>query len=322
MIVDDRTVRVWGFGVGLAALLDALRITVRFFAMPNDAHLATGFAALFADHPILVALLTTGLCIAWLRYLSSARLAYGAFAFACLFAIVRVRIAALDTGEQDFMQSGATMAAWILGHCYARALGIDGRLGETERSETLRYAATAALAVFAATYMCAGTSKLLNSSGGWLGSETVRLMIVSHMPVGAEGAVADVRLWLVESPWATTGLEIATFIAQIGAFALLGPPALRAFWGMLLCGFHLGTWVTADIVFVAPMFLAVWFAIPWSAVATQHACVLDPGRTQRVMRHTALGVAVWLVLLWLTPVGPALRFQHQPWQAGSTEHHP
>lgn len=312
---DDRTVRLWGIGIGLAAFLDVLRITVRFALLSADAHLATGPAAVLVDHPSLVAALALGFVVAWGLYLRSGRGIYGALAFALLFIIVRARLAILDTGHQDFMQSGAAMLGWLAGHAYAHALGIQRAQGEQHRRECMRYAATAAVAAFAASYVCAGSSKILNSGGDWLGSETVRLMIASHTPVGTDAAVNLSRDWMLHTPWVTTALEFATLATQLGAVFLLAGPLLRAVAGLALFGFHVGTWMSADIVFVAPMVLALWLAIPWSRGHPRIDVKLDSISAPRTMRTIAICIAVWMTLIWGTPMGHMLRFEQQPFHS-------
>ena len=333
MTLSARAIRIWAVAIGGMGLLDALHVFVAAHITAGNSRATTGWVGFSMAHPTVLAAPVMAYAFAWYRFVRRTdQLAWGAAAFALLWLVVRVWTTAYATGHQDFIQGGATMLGWILGALWGRALVPGGAANEAgspgaagRQLEIDRYAATGALALFAATYVCAGTSKLVNSDMEWTGAVTIRLMAISHLRVDDVSLLAGMKRWLAHDPYAGTVLQHATVVIQTGAFVALFGKWPRAVWCSLLALLHLGIYLSSGIVFLTPAVLAVVFAIPWdrrggagepaapSPISPRDG---DPAASRaRLLLPAALGVTgLLLALVWLTPLGPALRFQVLPWR--------
>ncbi len=325
MSLSARTLRSWSIAIGGMGFLDALHVLVAAHITRANSHATTGWVAFCMAHPWVIALPVFGYGYAWIRFVRrSDQLAWGAAGFALLWLVVRIWTTAYATGHQDFIQGGAAMLGWLLGAAWARALGLRPSRSPEERLEADRFGGTGALAVFAATYVCAGTSKLLNTGFEWTGAVTIRLMAISHLRVDDTSLLAGLKTWLAHNSYAGTVLQWATVIVQLGAVTVLLGRRARVVWCFALALLHVGIYLSSGIVFLTPMVIALAFAVPWdrrrgaepreAESREAEPPALDPVRVRRVLLAAGAGLVLVLSLVWLTPLGPALRFQVQPWQ--------
>ena len=221
----------------------------------------------FSSHPVLLALLALVALGSLAGFFS--RRGHVAFGFAALFSmrlLFESFASVFTVHHQTLYQLGAVLLGAVLGEAYAWALGVRGRRDERDWWLAKSYSATGALAVFAATYLCAATSKLRFGGVEWLWSSTIRLMTISHVEVGSSSLPDVLGRFVAGSPRVAVALELGTLVVQLSAI-LLVVPRLRAFAAAGVVAFHLGIWATSHILFVQPLLFALVVAFPWDRAA-------------------------------------------------------
>lgn len=318
MSLSPRATRIWRIAILGMGLFDALHVWTAAWITRGQSRAAIGWAGFLMAHPLLLGLVVGLYAYASYRFVRrSSELSWGVLAFALLWLLVRIWTSSYTTGHQDFIQGGAALLGWLLGAVWARLLGLRPSESAEAQAEADRYAATGALALFSATYVCAGTSKLINSDLQWTSAATIRLMAISHLPVGQTSWLTGLKQGLAQNPHAGTVLQWATVGIQLGAFLLLLGKWPRLVWGTMIVLLHTGIYLSSGIVFLTPLVLAGAFAFPWhprGAAGDVGHPLISADRVRRVLRGAVLGTIGILALVWLTPLGPALRFQAQPWQ--------
>lgn len=200
--------------------------------------------------------------------------------------------------HQDFYQGGALLIGALIGESYARMLGVRAEGGRLQALEARRFGMTGALAMLAASYMAAGSSKVLTGGISWATSAALRLMILSHSDVEGGLLATAIPNWAAASPHLCLALEMGTLVVQLGAFMLIVGPRARRLWASLIVAFHLGIYLTSHILFVTPMLFAAVVAFPWARVLPGgddnlddlHDPLHDPGEVpQRRARPAARG---------------------------------
>ncbi len=168
--------------------------------------------------------------------------------------------------HQDFYQGGIMLLGAVVGETYARMVGVRAEADDEQRLETRRFGMTGTVAMLGASYMAAGTSKLLGGGVSWATSSAVRLMILSHSDVEGGLIATAIPNWAADSPYLCIALEFGTLIVQLGGFMLIVGPRARRLWAALIVAFHAGIYVTSHILFLSPMLFAAVVAIPWSRI--------------------------------------------------------
>ena len=156
--------------------------------------------------------------------------------------------------------------------------------------------------MLAATYMAAGSSKLIGGGLGWATSSAVRLMLLSHGEVEGSPWSLTIPQWTASSPYVCMALEVCTLMVQMGAFMLIIGPRARRLWAALIVAFHLGIYLTSHILFISAMVFAAVVAIPWSYLLPRRPDIEDAGEDRQdsarpATRHVAL------ILLAMSIVG-------------------
>jgi hypothetical protein len=188
--------------------------------------------------------------------------------------------------HQDFYQGGAMLLGMVIGETYARLVGIVPDRSREETLEARRFGMTGALAMLAATYMAAGSSKLLAGGIGWAASSTVRLMILSHSEV--EWNLSEViPAWTANNPYVCMTLEVGTLLVQLGAFMLIVGPRARTLWAFLIAAFHLGIYLTSHILFLSALVFSSVVAGPWAWVLRRPPAPDEPDEVTQEMARPA-----------------------------------
>ncbi|UJR84368.1 Hypothetical protein I5071_64470 [Sandaracinus amylolyticus] len=240
------------------------------------------------------------------RLRADVQLASGFVALAAMRVLFEAFASVLTVHHQTLYQMGAVLLGVVLGEAYAWAIGAT-RDDEPQRAWWRRasYGLEGGLAIFAATYLSAATSKLRFGGMEWLSSSTIRMMAISHVEVGSESLPDALGRFVAESPRIASALEVATIVVQLGA-VLLVVPRLRRLAAAAIAAFHIGIWATSHILFVQPLVLAVVLATPWDRIA--RALGRDVSRDEAALAGALAwapvsvrrGAAVWTAIALAT----------------------
>lgn len=196
---------------------------------------------------------------------------------------------------------GAMLLGAVIGRVWARIAKDDER----------RAAEAGAVAMLAATWVGAATSKLGGAGMGWADATTLRAVALAHAPVDASTPTA----WLAHAPGAARAFAIATVIVQAGALLHPWTKMLRAITAIALIGFHVGVAVFAGIGYWEPVVLLLAFSLPWPRWIPRlrvddesHA----PVAFARAHAIVAALLAVIVALAWLVPWRRYTDLHHRP----------
>lgn len=336
MRLDPLTPKIWRHGIAFVIAFDAVQLAVR-------THLRAPLAAsLLPVHHVFIdiALSTWRLgALAAVSAVASAFFARGrAQVLAGVVALGANRVLLEAFGAVDGIydetsyHAGAALLGWLCGRMFARALGegrgtisappgdanggdANGARGTEDRGrEADVLAALGAAAMFGATYLNAGTSKLREGGLSWADSDTIRLLILSHRPVGVATWFDPFRTFVADSPSFAMFLAVGTLIIQCGAFTFPWTARTRAVWGTLFLSFHVGIHlVSGSIFFLQTVFLTLLFAVPWSRLLVRARLfpappevVEAPAPPEQLRRVIAVAATVLVALaaLAIAPVRP------------------
>lgn len=313
---SDRVLRVWRgttcFVVAFDVVVAALKSHFRPGFDPGSRAVLGAFTT-----PALAALCLAALAGLFLYSKPRARWVVGAGAFVAVRAVFLIYERTYPAGHEDFVQGSAAYLGWLFGHGLAliaaarvpaaspaSGAGDGAPAGPAAPSPAdpgaavERLAATGFLAAIATTYVSAGLSKLVASKGAWVGTDTLRLMVISHYEYGMNTPLDRLRAWLGDSPTVCGALSVGTIVIQVGAFALVGPPRLRALWAGLLIAFHAGIWVSSRILFVQVLVILAAVVVPWDALRGRATAPPAPAPevSARALDPVRLGRAVLVFL--------------------------
>lgn len=313
MRLDPLSLRIWRHGIAFAIAFDAVQLAIRTRMRAPLSTAILPVPPLFRD----IALSTPGLAaIASVTVLAALLFARGRrpvlFAVVALIAnrLLLEAFAALDgVYDETSYHAASALLGWLFGRAYARATGEPRDAPEIDQLSAL-----GAAAMFGATYLNAGTSKLHDSGFSWADGDTIRLLVLAHRPAGVPSWLDAVRTFAGESASAAMALSIGTLIIQLGAFFFPWTRRTRLVWGALFVAFHTGIHLVAgSIFFLQAVFLAILFAAPWPALLGRARFFgpalgepeppLAPGHRRRVLAASAAVVASLAVLLAL-PIRP------------------
>jgi hypothetical protein len=308
--LDPLTTRAWRHGIAFIVAFDAAQLAVR---TAMRASLATDplpvfplFRSIALSRPSLAALAIAGIVAAILFARSRHAVVLGLVALAANRVLLE-SFAALDgIYDETTYHAGAALLGWLCGRGYARAIAVPRDDGEVERM-----AALGAVAMFGATYLDALASKLLDGGLGWADPDTVRLMVLSHRPVGVSTWNGAFRDLVGHHGGVAMAVSIGTMVVQGGALFFPWTRRTRAVWGGLFVAFHVGTFlVSGSIFFPQAVFLALLFAVPWARVlarTSDEIVVTEPAPSPVLRRRTMQVVAMAVVAiaaLCLLPIRP------------------
>jgi hypothetical protein len=312
MRIDPLTPKIWRRGIAFLIAFDAVQLAVR---TRLRAPLAS---ALLPVPPVVRDLAGSTPLLAGLAIVTGAAMVFFARGrrpvLAGLLALAANRLLLEAFGAVDGVydetsyHAGSALLGWICGCLYARALG-EAR----ESREVDAMAALGAAAMFGATYVNAGLSKLLEGGLSWADSDTIRLLVMSHRPAGGATWSDALRTFAGNSASFAIALSVGTLVIQCGAFLFPWTRRTRAVWGALFLAFHAGIYLVSGIFFIQAVFLSVLFAFPWADLLVRLRILrappqaaetpLPPGHVRR-MNIAAGAVLAVLALLALAPLRP------------------
>ncbi len=266
MRLDPLSLRIWRHGIAFAIAFDAVQLVIRTRMRAPLATSILPVPPLFRD----IALSTPGLAaIASVAVLAALLFARGRrpvlFAVVALVAnrLLLEAFAALDgVYDETSYHAASALLGWLFGRAYARAAGEPRGSPEIDNLSAL-----GAAAMFGATYLNAGTSKLHDSGFSWADGDTIRLLVLAHRDVGVPSWLDAIRAFAGTSASFAMALSIGTLILQLGAFLFPWTRRTRLVWGALFVAFHTGIHLVAgSIFFLQAVFLAILFAAPWPAL--------------------------------------------------------
>lgn len=313
MRLDPLSLRIWRHGIAFAIAFDAVQLVIRTRMRAPLATSILPVPPLFRD----IALSTPGLAaIASVAVLAALLFARGRrpvlFAVVALVAnrLLLEAFAALDgVYDETSYHAASALLGWLFGRAYARAAGEPRGSPEIDNLSAL-----GAAAMFGATYLNAGTSKLHDSGFSWADGDTIRLLVLAHRDVGVPSWLDAIRAFAGTSASFAMALSIGTLILQLGAFLFPWTRRTRLVWGALFVAFHTGIHLVAgSIFFLQAVFLAILFAAPWpallgrarffGAIPEEPEAPLAPAHRRRVLGASAAVVAS-LVVLVVLPIRP------------------
>lgn len=235
-------------GWDLLSLVDELVIDPGH-ALPHPG--APRWLSTLAGSPVAVLALAVLGAIAAVAYARDRRpLGAGALALVCSGVLVEAAAAHGAGPYRARFFVGAMLLGALLGRVWSRIVG-DG--------DEARAAEAGAVAMLAATYVGAATSKLGGAGLAWADATTLRAVALAHAPVDG----ASPATWLAHAPGVARGFAIATVIVQLGALAYPWSARTRTIAGVGLVGFHVGVATFASIGYWEPVVLLLAFSLPW-----------------------------------------------------------
>lgn len=253
---------------------------------------APGLESLIASMPCLVILTALSLAAVLLFAGRRSPRAAGLVALGTLAILEHAKASFTLAGHSRiFFAGGATLAGWVFGLAFGRRIRRDG-------DESL--AEAGAIAGLAATYVDAGLSKLLNAGLSWADANSARVAVLIHHPIDDTSVLGAYARFVVENAAAARTLSIATLIFEVGAFAYLVGPRMRAIWGTFLLGFHVNVaLVTQSIFYFQASILLVAFSYPWARRTAAAAPLPGDERTRAAATQAGAWVAAAVALAWL-----------------------
>lgn len=305
MRVDPLTLRVWRYGVAAVIAFDAVQLVIRTRMRAPLAGSPLPGASVFRDLALSAPGLAAVALVAVLAALAFARgrrpILAGLVALAANRALLEAFGALDGIFDETTYHAGAAMLGWIAGLALWRlvrgraiestAAGGGGQSEEAEssasdiestaargggQSEEI-LAGLCAAALFGATYLDAGISKLQNSGLSWADGDTIRLLVVAHRPVGVTTWLDQVRDLAGRSASISAAASLGTLVIQCGAFLFPWTRRTRLVWGALFLAFHTGIHLVAgSIFFVQAALLAALFGAPWHALGRRLGPLPEP----------------------------------------------
>jgi len=218
-------------------------------ALPHPS--APRWLSTLAGSPVAVLALAIAGVIAATAYARERRpIGSGALALACSGVLVEAAAAHGSGPYRARFFVGAMLLGALLGRVWSRIVG-DG--------EEARAAEAGAVAMLAATYVGAATSKLGGAGLAWADATTLRAVALAHAPIDG----ASPATWLAHAPGVARGFAIATMLVQLSALAHPWSARTRTITCVLLVGFHLGVATFASIGYWQPVVLLLAFSLPW-----------------------------------------------------------
>lgn len=271
--MDATTLTCWRAGLGLILAAEGGVLAYAAWSLQRFKPITDGnpiFLGLASNALLLGAVYALTL-VALIGFLGPrGRMMWGVVALAGMKILFEVFATIYSAHHQDFFQTGAVLMGLLLGEAYAYCIGVRERRSQGEWLTAKGFGVTAGLAVFAASYVCAGTGKVLYGGGlNWIESATIRLMVLSHTEVGTHALKDAIGHFVGGSALVGALLQIGTVVIQVGAFMLMGSPRMRTLWAVLIVLFHIGIYVTSNILFLQPLVFAAIIAVPWSWMAVR-----------------------------------------------------
>lgn len=200
---------------------------------------------------------------------------------------------------------GAALLGAVLAESWTRWAGATTSVRE-------RAAETGALAMLAATWFCAGVSKLLGVGLSWADAATLQAIALGHAHVDEPGLAQVVA----GSPALARALALGTVAIQLAAPALLLGARMRLLAALALVTFHLGVAAVTRIGYWQPVALLLLFALPWAHWVPARAIDDDAplATPARIRASTRLSIALAAIVMfaWWPGVRAYAALHHRP----------
>lgn len=234
--------------------------------------------------------------------------------------LYEVHVAAFGHIEAEFLIPRACLVGWLVGAwVLRRAVRVEDRL----RPEVADLGGWhGALAIFAATYVAAGLSKLLRSGVDWADHRTLDYIIIANLPQGS-GVRATFDHFVLNHHGFAAFLAGLTLLLEVGAILALGRGWQRAIACAGIFGFHSALLLMVALFSPGSQVLALLFGVPWPRLvpgwrsAEEAPITLDLARSRTALLVTIGATAALVALAWGTQIrhvfalGPQARLQ--PW---------
>lgn len=229
--------------------------------------------------------------------------------------------AAFGRIEAEFLIPRATLVGWLIGAVLLRAA--VSREGSRRPAVADLGGWHGAVAIFAATYVAAGLSKLLRSGLGWADPRTIDYILLANMPADT-GLRATLDQALLRQPTLARGLAGYTLVVELGALLVLCGPRGRQLACAGIASFHLGLMALTGLLAPGSVILAALFGVPWTTLRPaadgdpEAIPALDRRRSQWAIGAALLVALALGALAWYTPLrqhfalSPEARLR--PWQ--------
>lgn len=184
-----------------------------------------------------------------------------------LLAYLKESQAALTGYEiRDVYICGGVFGGWIFGEAVSRAL--DERLGrQSDPARDNAFGEAGATGVFAAVYLGAFFSKLIDTGLSWGDGASLLAVVLGRHRFSHGGDILDSYLLAVTAhPTIATVMAIATLAIQGGMVLFLVSPRLRMVMGTLVIAFHLNAFLLMGVRYIEPMILGAVFSYPWPRI--------------------------------------------------------
>lgn len=298
--LDTRTIDALRISIVIVATFDLVVLTAMIVGGASSHRRWAGGLGALADRPAaIVAAAIVGLAgvVLFARRPTKAWGPILAIAATAILHDVVGRV--LGVFHETFYHAGAALFGWAAGVGWARAVAAD-------EPSTRRLAARCAVAAFAATYVCAGMSKLHDSGIGWADADGLRLVVLSHLPMGAHGAADAFKMWMVAHPRVAQTFGVAALVVELGAWTMLLGARWRRATGALLLGFHVGTFLLMRVFFLEAAILLGALVVPWSRGSKPPSIDEPPSHETSPRRVARAAVAIVVALATFALVARAL----------------
>lgn len=235
------------------------------------------------------------------------RVVSGVVAIAVVGLLVEAHAALLDGPMRFLFFSGAAATGWCFGLVFARWQGL--RLEEPSDAEAVEaLAEQGAVAVLAACYLGALTSKLSVSGLAWVTTTGLQATLAAQHVWGHSTTVDAIVVGLLGHAGIAKLLSAFTLLAQASAAALPFGRRGRAVAATALLLFHAGVWLLTPIAFPQAMVLLAAFGFPWGRAFPSLTLPRPAPPPSRGLRPTAAsrGAIVWAIAIALAFL-PAVR---------------
>jgi len=298
--MDAATLKGWRYGLLVILVIEAAVLAYTSWSLQRFKPITEGnwvYLGLASSPAAMLALYAVAL-IGLIGFLGPrGRLPWGFVALVAMKVLLEVFATIFSAHHQDFYQSGAILFGFVLGELYAYCIGLREGRSRDEWLTCKQLGATAAIAIFGATYVAAGTSKIIYGGLSWIDSSTLRLMVAAHTEVGTAAWKDAIGHWVAANPLVCASLQIGTVIIQVGSF-LLVVNRLRTLWATLIVLFHIGIYLPSNILFLQPLIFAAIVAFPWRWLAARFGketkAAAAPPRIDATAEQITAGQATWL----------------------------
>lgn len=226
--------------------------------------------------------------------------------------LYETHVAAFGRIEAEFLIPRASLVGWLAGAAVLR--GAVAREDRDRQDVADRGGWQGALAIFAATYVAAGASKLMRSGVGWADPRSIAYIVLANLPAGT-GWRTTLDQFVLAHHGLATGLAAMTLVLELGAVLMLGPAWARSLACLSIFAFHASLFAMVALASPGSHVLALAYGLPWPMLVARWRQVpespiaLDRPRARRSLIAALLVVATLILLAWGTQLREAFRIQ-------------